>query len=272
MNNSKVIGKFTIENGFIRSANSQIDPSDVRIHLYEVLRVINGRPLFWQDHFKRFLKSCMLSDVSCSDSPDSFYDQLNHLIALNQIDNGNIRVDLFQLETEIVLRFSFIPHRYPTADEYEHGVSVGFLYGERGNPHAKAVQVSLRDRSNKLMASENFYEVLLIDHNNLITEGSRSNVFFIQRNCFYTPTAEQVLLGITRMKVMECISSIGAKCIEKEISIHDLAQYDAVFLTGTSPKILPVSRIGAIHFDVKNEFLHQVMTKFDACIANYFAG
>lgn len=37
-----------------------------------------------------------------------------------------------------------------------------------------------------------------MDHDNFITEGSKSNVFFIKNNVIYTPPENMVLKGITR--------------------------------------------------------------------------
>ncbi len=49
--------------------------------------------------------------------------------------------------------------------------------------------------TNKIIQEQGVAEVLLIDGDNCITEGSRSNVFFIRDNVFYTAPLPHVLAG-----------------------------------------------------------------------------
>ena len=58
----------------------------------------------------------------------------------------------------------------------------------------------IRERPVRLISDNKLYEVLLVDRNGRITEGSRSNVFFVKGNKFYTGPSAMVLVGITRKK------------------------------------------------------------------------
>ncbi len=53
------------------------------------------------------------------------------------------------------------------------------------------------------------YEALLVNEEGYITEGSRSNVFLIKDGVIYTPADRDVLLGITRAKVIDLIRDYG---------------------------------------------------------------
>ncbi|MCW0484593.1 aminotransferase class IV [Gaoshiqia sediminis] len=269
MNNVKISGKFYLENDLMLLVENMKQPVGVIKQVYEVLRVVNGKPLFWEHHFARFLESCSIADVLCNDSASDFRGQLARLIEMNRLGEGNIRIDLFQLENDRMFRYAFIPHSYPSATDYERGVPLGLLHAERENPHAKIVHQVLRDQANQLMVDNNWYEVLLVDHEGRITEGSRSNVFFVRDDRFFTPRASQILLGITRSKVLECIDRLGYLFEEADIFVDDLATFDAVFLTGTSPQVLPVSRIEKINFQVENHAMRQVQDKFNKVVADY---
>lgn len=269
MSNVRIVGKFYLENDLMFSVENLKQPVGVIKQVYEVLRVVEGKPLFWEDHFARLLESCSIADVLCNDSASDFHGQLARLIEMNRLTEGNIRIDLFQLENDRMFRYAFIPHSYPSASDYERGVSLGLLHAERENPHAKIVHQVLRDRANQLMVDNNWYEVLLVDHEARITEGSRSNVFFVRGDRFYTPRASQVLLGITRSRVLECIDRLGYLFEEADILVDDLATFDAVFLTGTSPQVLPVSRIEAMNFQVDNKAMRLVHDLFNKVVADY---
>ncbi len=269
MNNVEVVGKFMVENGHVLPVKMQYSDISVIKQVYEVLRVIGGKPLFWEEHFSRFVSSVQIAGIQVDLFADRFKEQLNTLIDANKTKEGNIRIDLFQYEKETRLRFAIIPHKYPFVSDYKNGVTVELLHAERSNPQAKIVQQQLRNNANKLIAEQHVYEALLVDHNGLVREGSRSNVFFIKDDVFYTPLASQVLLGITRKKVLDCIAALNMECIEAEIDLKSLAKFDAAFLTGTSPKVLPISHIGYVSFDVNNNSLKKIRMAFDQCIADY---
>ncbi len=260
---------FFLENGMTLPVDKIKEPVGVEVHIYEVLRVIAGKPLFWEDHFSRLKHSCDVSGVEYKELPGGFHGQMIQLIELNQIREGNIRFDLFQMESGEKFRFTVVPHSYPSDGDYLKGVSVGLLYGERQNPEVKVVQQHLRDKANRMIAERNYYEVLLVDHEGYITEGSKSNVFFIHNDRFFTPPHEKVLPGITRMKVMDCIDRLGYTVEEVNISLGSLPTYDAVFLTGTSPKVLPVSSIESVKYYSGNVMMRALQQEYDSLVDRY---
>lgn len=269
MSKLKITGKFIYENGKRVSSDKRKQPVLVKKQVYEVLRVVNGKPLFWEEHYNRFLHSIYFIEWEGELSKSYFKEQLIGLIAANSITEGNIWIDFILSEPESLLRFAFIPHSYPSEDDYKNGISVGLFTAERDNPHAKVVQAALREKANELISQRNIYEVLLVDSDGFVEEGSRSNIFFVKGDVLFTPLASKVLLGITRMKVLECIKEAGLKCIEADIHVDSLTEYDAVFLTGTSPKVLPVAKIEETGFDVHNQLLRKVLATYDRYIDDY---
>ena len=121
----------------------------------------------------------------------------------------------------------------------------------------------------KLLKENMAFEAILVNADNTISEGSKSNVFFVKSNKFYTAPSAMVLEGITRKKVMECLHELNFPVIEEAVSISDLQTFDGVFLTGTSPKVLPVYCIDTIQFPSKNFFVQQLMDRYDLMIETY---
>ena len=105
--------------------------------------------------------------------------------------------------------------------------------------------------------------MLLVDRNGQITEGSRSNVFFIKDGEVFTAPAEKVLLGVTRSKIIEIIRSMGVVLHEEAVDAGDIGSFDAAFISGTSPKVLPISSAGETSFDVNEPILRKIMEKYD---------
>lgn len=239
------------------------------ILIYEVARVMDGVCLFLEDHYKRLVNSAKLAGIPLKMTEADFAGEIQTLIQANEIANGNIKILVQYGNGQQGAFFYFIPHAYPTPEDYLHGVKTDFLLAERKLPRAKTVQQRLRDEANAAIRGSGLFEVILVNSKKQILEGSRTNIFFVKGTEFYTPPTEFVLPGITRHKIMECLAKLKFPCIEKMIDLDQIAIYDAVFLTGTSPKVLPVSAIGKQKFETQHQAVRQLMKAYDEKIEAY---
>ncbi len=237
--------------------------------IYEVIRVIDGVALFLEDHFLRLQKSMRIQQLALRMSLAEFKRNMEELCLKNQQSDGNVKFVYSIFRSEEHWAFSFIPHSYPTKADYENGVPAGLLFAERQNPNAKVVQQEIRDKANQMMAQNSLYEVLLVDRDGKITEGSRSNVFFVKSGMFYTAPASMILEGITRQKVLNCLRELGFAVVEKAVLKDEIDDFDAAFLTGTSPKVLPIRSIGSHAFEVSNEAMFRLMSRYNQMIQDY---
>ena len=94
-------------------------------------------------------------------------------------------------------------------------------------------------------------------------------MFFLKEGRFFTPPASQVFPGITRMKVIDCIGLMNAELEETAVPVDELNRYEAVFLTGTSVGVLPVSVVDGDRFSVENELLQQLMVTYNRYVDDY---
>lgn len=258
------------QNGVLNHLEKNILQDQSNNHtIYEVIRVMNGTSLFLEDHFDRLQTSVQIRGLQLKMELLEFRHNIAELTKLNGQQNGNVKFTLSKVGKENQWTFSFIPSSYPTASDYQLGVATGLLFAERENPNAKVIQHIVREGANQLMADKKLYEVLLVDHNGMITEGSRSNVFFVKKNLFFTAPASKVLVGVTRKKIMECLNELNFRVIEQAVATFETGAFDAVFLTGTSPKVLPVNCIDSILFSPNNSLVEQLMERYDSMIATY---
>jgi branched-chain amino acid aminotransferase len=250
--------------------NDEIKPTEVFIAgeneggIYEVLRVVNGIPLFLEDHLDRFYNSALLARKTIRFSETQISTFLKNLIDRNKVEEGNVLISC-----KINLKAFFVPHKYPTSEMYREGVTCGVLNAQRENPNAKVFQTTVRQRADQMLAEDGFYEVLLVDHRGRITEGSRSNVFFVRENELVTSPGNKVLLGITRQKTLQMAYDLKVPVAEREVDLNELQHFDAAFITGTSPKILPIQKIDGYAFNPHNEIVRQLMNSYDDLIGEY---
>ena len=232
--------------------------------IYEVIRVEKGIPLFIKEHLFRFYQSLQIAEKEALYSNMEIVAFIKKLIAGNNTEQGNILISCKK-----VLKIFFVAHNYPSEKMVKEGVKCGILYAERENPNAKVLQTTVRQKADKLISENNFYEAVLADKSGNITEGSRSNIFFVKGNRIITPPGKSVLLGITRKKVIELIHQFGFYFSEQVINSDELPNFDAAFLTGTSPKILPVKQIETVLFDPRNPVIQRLITGYNSVIAEY---
>ena len=229
--------------------------------VYEVIRLMDGKPRFLPEHFARLENS--LGSIGM-EIPFSEEDLGRSIHAL--AEEGGIRDHNLKLEVDIsghgVLYLN--PTHYPSAEQYTAGVAAGLFHGERKNPHIKMMDHALRDATDAAIRENRLYEVLLVDRNGQITEGSRSNVFFIKSGEVYTSPLTQVLPGITRGKIIDILRSRNIPIHETPIPASEIGGFDAAFLSGTSPKVLPIASIGDIRYDVNDPVLRDLMRRYDA--------
>ncbi|MEE9295938.1 MAG: aminotransferase class IV [Phycisphaerae bacterium] len=87
-------------------------------------------------------------------------------------------------------------------------------------------------------------EALWFTPENLLAEGSISNVFIVSGSVVATPPIDTpVLPGIARGVVLELCAAQGIKAQQRAIDVDDLFDADEVFLTNTIMQVMPVNRV-----------------------------
>ncbi len=267
---NEIKGNYFLVNGSVEPIEKfEAICSQINFEVYEVIRIINGIPLFCEDHFARMMNSLQLLHKHFDTEYQSFKDQIKLLAGKNNIQNGNVKIIVSDQAKNLIMHF--IPHYYPTDNDYKQGVKTGLFEAERTNPNVKTHLTELRKKVDFYIKKSGLYEILYVDRDGVITEGSRSNLFFIKEKVAYTCPPEKILLGITRQKVIQCLKNINIPLIEKPVFKNDIKSFESVFLTGTSPRILPIASIDKISFSCSNETMGKIMVEYNRMIDQYVA-
>ncbi len=242
--------------------------------IYEVIRIIEGVPLFSEKHINRLDNSAACSNITISLSKEYIMKRIYYLAKINGIENGNIKILLQSSKDKSNPKLNwymyFIPHHYPAEKSYKEGVAVILYRAERANPNVKLTNTDMRSLIDRELRERHAYEALLVDAHGNITEGSRSNAFFVRNNSLLTAGQDKVLPGITRDAILEICKTLHYQIIEESIPLEHLNLTDAVFITGTSPKVLPVQRIDNFVFEsARNPVVLDIMKAYNQLIDNY---
>ncbi|ERI90881.1 aminotransferase, class IV [Clostridiales bacterium oral taxon 876 str. F0540] len=272
---SECYGKLFIENEKILNCEEFCDETVLNgTSLYEVIRVIDSVPIFLEKHLGRLYNSAKLAHKELWMNKNDILDALLKLIEVNNTSEGNVKIIFnyseINLEEKHTFLVYFIEHHYPTEEQYSLGVPTVSFYKERSNPNAKIVNNNLRKETDEKIKSKGVYEAILVDRNNLITEGSRSNIFMVKDNCVITAPLNAVLPGITREIIIEICKKEGIRFTEENINFNQISDFDALFITGTSPKILPISKVDDFVFNSSTNIIVQsIMRHYNRIIEEY---
>ena len=265
------LGNLFIHNGNLTDT-SAFDDSFLKNPHYicEVFRVIDGVALFLEDHLDRLKKTCELSEHCHGFSSGDIYEQVYEVIKANNFSYGNLKMVLYRDDQKNRHFLIYITgHQYPTPQQFKDGVSVTLFKGIRSNPNAKVMDVKLRNATNLMKQEMEVYETLLVDDHGCITEGSRSNVFFIRQGKVITPPMQDVLPGITRKHIIEVCRNLTFPLIEEKVPARSIVVMEAVFISGTSRKVLPVNRIDDLEFDANHPVTRQIQNAFNDIVEKY---
>ena len=260
----EAINKFYLINGKLNEVNNFTEDNKTGSIIYEVLRVINGNPAFLLAHIERMKKSFELINKEFPFTNEEVISYVNEVIESNDNITGNIKITYNTASED--LKIYYIRHSYPSDELYKNGVKTILYYGERENPNAKIVNSTFREKVTEEIKKAHAFEAILVDRNGFITEGSKSNIFAIDGGKLVTARGEAVLKGITREKIMNIAAEIGLEVEEKDIKASEIEKLDAMFISGTSPKILPIAFVDDIKLDVNNKELRKLMQAYDGIL------
>ena len=267
-------GKNFILNGVLKSSdvfdNSLVYEGD---SIYEVMRMTKGCPLFFHDHLERLENSVRLQKRDMLAGNDALRQDIIRLARTESRNEANLKI-VFNYNNGLNnCLVYFIEPIYPTQDQYYNGVKGILLNAERKDPASKVINPGLRSDIYHKLILEGAYEALLVDHNNCITEGSRSNIFFIREGTIYTAPENIILSGITRKYILDICREHNIRVLLECVRAEEISEFDSVFMSGTSPMVLPFSCIDDKFFDVKLPLMRELrklyMKKAEASISRF---
>jgi branched-chain amino acid aminotransferase len=226
--------------------------------VYEVIRMIKGSPLFFMDHMERLSMSLKLRNkVQIADNAE-IRSSIIRLARSDKKRETNVKIVFNYSNGSANYLVYFIEAVYPSEDQYRKGVKGILFFAERKDPESKVINHKLRSAIYNRLIAEKGYEAILVNEENLVTEGSRSNIFFLKGDTLVTAPDKTVLNGITRKHVLTLCNETQIRVELFCVNVNDIGDYDSVFMTGTSPMVLPFNSIDDKSFDVTHPLMERL--------------
>lgn len=245
--------KYAVVNGNVRPLDEpQIFLNDSYyangIGVYETLRFRHARLYFLSEHIHRLHQSAEIIGITGLPEESEIRRHLHLLIRENRLVSSNIKVlllknsrgcDLYMYPVEIP---PLKGNRDPDFPE-PIGVDLAAYRGERHFPRAKSLSMLLSTRALEHAREWGCWDSVLIDRRDLMLEGSRANLYWLEEDGLYSPPEDSILSGVTRMNFRRSLEKHGIRMKEGLLSYDDfLARPRPLLMTSTSIAVQPVKR------------------------------
>ena len=221
--------------------------------IYEVIRVYEGDLFTATEHIDRFYASAEKIRITVPYTKDVFHKMLHDLVELNNIENGQVYVQITRGAAP--RNHQFPENAEPVVVGYTKSVERPVEFLENG---VKAVLIedvrwlrcdikSLNLLGNvmaKQQAYEEGYFEAILHRGDTVTEGSSSNMYGIKDGVLYThPATNLILNGITRRVIFELCEELGIEVVETAFTKQQALEMDEFFLSSTTSEVMPVIEI-----------------------------
>ena len=228
--------------------------------LFETIRIVNGKIVFWEDHYFRLMASMRIlrMEIPMNFTMEFLREQLLKVIIANNLENrpARIRLTVFRNNGGLYLPktndVSYIIET--TALENPFYIMEKSIYEVElfKDYYVNANKLSTLKTSNKLIhvlgsifSDENKYDnCLLLNQNKFVVEALNANIFLVVGDKIKTPPiSDGSLNGIARKKIIEILGKLDNYIFEESsISPFELQKADELFLTNVITGIRPITK------------------------------
>lgn len=243
--------------------------------VYEVIKVQKNVPMFLEDHLERFFKSIDALGYKCDLTLENIKNRVDFLIDKNPKGDRNLKLIFSETKDgTFKLLIFFIDTVFPDEKLYKEGIKTVTINLQREDPNIKIQRNWYKEKVGNFLKEKEVYEALLVDDDGFITEGSRSNIFYVIGDEIITTQGDKVLLGITREYVLKVIEKLGYKLVNKTLNMRDLKDIDGAIMTGTGVGVIPISTIDSYNINsTNNKIINLILENYnkieDEYINNY---
>ena len=214
--------------------------------VYDSMKVVKKKLFFLDFHVDRLLQSAKILKLKHRFSKKEISEWIKLLIEKNDLENAMLRFLLLGAggkDEEPKLFIFSVGLKFYHKRDYKKGIKVITYNGERRVPQAKSKDLLINFLALREAMDKAAKDALLVDADDFVREGTRTNFFAIKDSVLYTAPLSDVLEGVTRKIVVMVAKENNIKLIEKKIKLKELKEYDEFFITSTSMNILPITQI-----------------------------
>lgn len=226
--------------------------------VYELIPVYNGKPFLLDKHLSRLDNSLDMIEIKKFSNEFRIKEIIAEIISKNKYRNHFIYIQITRgihadrqhiyqskIDPSVLVMGQF--SKPYTFEEIKNGFKA-IIHEDYRWRRANIKSTSLL--GNVLLknhaAKQGMYETILI-HNDKVTEGSASNIFFVKDNKVYTPRlGNELLSGVTRNLILELLQSNKYHVEESEVTKGEIKSADEIWCSSSTNPIAPIIEVDGV--------------------------
>lgn len=238
------------------------DQSEVRIDIedrgyqfgdgvYEVVRIYNGQYFGMDEHLERLERSAKEIQMTLPYPIELLKTRLEKLAEANDINDGHVYLQITRGVAERTHQFPTNPAPFLVAyarksprplNKMREGITAITTEDIRWlRCDIKSLNLLGNVLGKQKAMDAKCDESIFIRSNDVVTEGSSTNVYIVKNDEIFTHPANNFILnGITRKVVLELAEEVGIPVHEKTFNKQQLMDADEVIISSTTMEVTPV--------------------------------
>ncbi|NKB21922.1 MAG: D-amino-acid transaminase [Alphaproteobacteria bacterium] len=225
--------------------------------VYEVIAVANHSLVDLDPHLERLDRSLSNLNIEWPCSERVLRIILAQLLKRNRLKDGIVYLQVTRgvaprnhaFPTAIIpssLVISVSRAGRPSRDKFIEGVKVVTTPENRwGRPDIKSVSLLPNVLAKQFAVHNGAFETWFVDDHGAVTEGSSTNAWIVLsgQEIVTRPLGNDILAGITRMKLIELARAGNMRITERPFSLDEAMNAEEAFITSTTAFVMPVVEI-----------------------------
>lgn len=225
---------------------------------YEVTLFENNKLIDAQNHLARMMRSLSELSINHNFTIDSLIEIQLELFRRNKLNSGFCYLQISRgqasrqanlpKDIEPTINATVSEKKIFSSEEFAKGINVMTTDDIRWHRcDIKTVNLLASTLTNQKAKEQGFDDAIFV-RNGVVTEATYANVFIVDKdnNLITHPADNHVLCGITRNRIIKIAQENKINVIERKFSVDEMLQASEVFLTSSTLKIRPVSKINDV--------------------------
>lgn len=226
--------------------------------LFETLRVVANKILFWEDHYFRLMESMRIlrMEIPMNFTMEFLEEQILNTLEANELTNARVRCTVFRgngglylpdtntVEYIITANNLASPFYLLSEAAYEADLYKDF-YINKGLLSTLKTNNKIINVLGSVYAKENDLDnCLLVNEDKSVVEALNGNIFLVKGNVIKTPPiTDGCLKGILRKQLLEILEKTTEYELKEEsISPFEIQKADEFFITNVIQGIVPITK------------------------------
>lgn len=268
-----------MHNGVIQSTDRLISVRDTAAlrgyGLFDYFKVIDGVPVFVEDHIARLLKSCEGLHLEIPYDAAALKKMIMSVIDRHPVKTFAVRFlvtpgvgpdsgtkgdhpEVFCIGEPII---------FPSESDITKGWKLLSYEYTRYLHQYKSINY-LQLMANKNLLKENNANDFLFKHDGFVSESTRANIFFVKDGSTLVTSSEYILEGVTRKRLLENLPPDFTIEV-RPVKFEELPSFKEAFISGSSKNIMPVFAIDDIKYSQHNPVTKEILKRFEKMTQDY---